>query len=345
MLLLLVLDFIIYTAVIVILHVILKNYLHNNIYSIEGLPTGITQSTYEAEINSDGGENQDGDDEASWDEISIQHKVINKDKTMYTDKETDSYMIQPTQPKMDESMFILNDRKLFNSHNNNSKHLTQKGMWEQYSNQSELLQNDSSNTLENQYVSYWNDVKDEKICSQSYDSIVNLRTKEMETYFDQKQVNHIDIKDINKQKLLDINNRIAPTITTNNIDPKHASKVNENNSVNSNNTLDFKALDNNSIYDKHNILEKQYSTLKQPIDTASFLKMEQVEKIKLNNEDVSDDREYKLKKNDIELSDVRHNNIQLSDTRNTFAINHNSPLIKQDEVVEAFEDTGNMATI
>jgi hypothetical protein len=73
--------------------------------------------------------------------------------------------------------------------------------------------------------------------------------------------------------------------------------------------------------------------------------MEQVEKIKLNNEDVSDDREYKLKKNDIELSDVRHNNIQLSDTRNTFAINHNSPLIKQDEVVEAFEDTGNMATI
>ena len=335
--LLLILDFIIYTAVIVILHVILKNYLHNNIYSIEALrftngsQTNEMNNPYYNIVNDNNDNNTDNEiDEASWDEVSIQHKIINNDTKMYTDKESDSYT---EQNEANEELFMLNDRKMFNSVNNSSKHLTQKDMWTEQSQQSELLRNDTS-----KYSSYWKDIKDEKISTQSYDSIVNLRSKEMETFFDDTRVDHIDIQEVNKQKLLDINNRISPEIPKSNVNTSDTENINKNNSINSNNTLEFKTLNNKSMFDKHNILEKQYNTLKTPVDTDSFLKTEQVEKVTFENEkQKDDDREYKLKKNTKELSDIRLNDLNLSDTRNTFTIINDSPLMNQGKTIEPFE--------
>ena len=160
----------------------------------------------------------------------------------------------------------------------------------------------------------------------------------METFFDDTRVDHIDIQEVNKKKLLDINNRISPEIPKSSVKSSDTENVNKNNSINSNNTLEFKPLKNNTMFDKHNLLEQQYNTLKTPVDTDSFLKTEQVEKVKFENEEQKDDdREYKLKKETKELSDIRLNNLNLSDTRNTFTIINDSPLMNQGKTIEPFE--------
>tara|TARA_B110001450_G_C17526686_1_gene442861 strand:+ start:6 stop:821 length:816 start_codon:yes stop_codon:yes gene_type:complete len=271
MVVLLILDFLIYTAIIVILHLILKNYLHNNnthAVSIKSLQLDSETENVE-------------DDVASWDEVSVQQEVINPNTTAHTEQPEEPYSLQPEQDQSNKEFYMI-DRAMFNVQNKHVENITRETLWNQNHTKSELLQNDVSNDLDKQYSTYIQDIKDETIPSQSYDSIVDLRSQEEKTYFDQ------------------------PSSQS-----SHSSVVPK----------------------KTSLLEQQYNTLKQPVDTESFLRTETVESIRLPKSDNQDNQDNNNQQNEVPL---KTNGVYLSDTRNTFPIMNN---------IQAFENNGTFSTI
>ena len=334
---LLLLDFIIYVTIIVTLHLILKKYLGN----IE------SYAVYDTKKNSSNNYITN-DEEASWDEVSVQHNIpeqikVNSNNVANTDDTADDTADENTKYTKNidnnlnysDALFRLNDRQLFNNSNKTTnteyKHGAHK-LWEQNNKMSELLQNHSPNELEQQYSSYWNDIKDQNITTQSYDNIVNLRNKESETYFHSNKKTNVDIKDINEQYLQNINNNTNNLSESNNTNDNSSSEI-TNDKINTDNTLDYTSLNNNSIYDK-DVLQNQYNTLKIPKNVDSFLKQE-TNDVDLNNKDSKVNTQHKIQKENIKLSDVR----------NTFAINNNSSLINSSQNVEAFENYDNLSTL
>lgn len=333
---LLLLDFIIYITIIVTLHLILKKYLNN----IESYALYNTKNNNETEVTKENNNDINDDEEVSWDEISVEKNLSEQIITESVDTPDVDNSSKHTKNidnnlNYSDALFRLNDRQLFNNTDKNSKTKYMHGaneLWAQNNKMSELLQNHSPNELEQQYSSYWNDIKDQNITTQSYDNIVNLRNKESETYFHSNKKTNIDIKDINKQYLQNINNNTNNLSESNNTNENSSSDI-TNDKINTDNTLDYTSLNNNSIYDK-DVIQNQYNTLKIPKNVDSFLKQE-TNDVDLNNKDSKVNTQHKIQKENIELSDVR----------NTFAINNNSSLINSSQNIEAFENHDNMSSL
>ena len=214
---LLLLDFIIYITIIVTLHLILKKYLNN----IESYALYNTKNNNETDVTKENNNDINDDEEVSWDEISVEKNLseqiiaesVDTPDTPDVDNSSKHTKNIDNNLNYSDALFRLNDRQLFNNTDKNSKTKYMHGaneLWAQNNKMSELLQNHSPNELEQQYSSYWNDIKDQNITTQSYDNIVNLRNKESETYFHSNKKTNIDIKDINKQYLQNINNNTNP---------------------------------------------------------------------------------------------------------------------------------------
>lgn len=324
MLVILLLDFIIYTSIIIIIHTILKNYLHNlHMYNKplrETMNNNLSDDTID--LTND---NDYDDEETSWDEV-----VVEKNKKDVICKHEPKIM-HTSEKNIDndthgQTVNILDDRRLFNNTNNTNIH-SANGLWQKNKDTSELLNNNIVNELEQQYASYWSEVKDETITTQTYDNIINLRNKESETYFVDTHDPNMDIKELNKHRLSNLN-----TKTT-----KNASSDSNNDPINSNNTLDYKSLGNTTIYDNA-IIGEQYNTLKHATDVASFLKTE-TDHVELDeNKDEDKDEETPLR-------NIQKETIELSDVRTTYAFNSKSHLMKPQPTIEAFENFSNMSTI
>ena len=281
------------------------------------------------------GDNEDNEDEeSSWDEVSIETKpisneVVNNIPNVPNAQDT-SPIIQSKKVdnnNYEDRMTILNDRQLFNTVNNTNMH-DAKGLWKKNKDSSELLNNNVSNELEQQYASYWNQVKNEHITPQSYDNIINLRDQESKTYFNSDTSSDIhssttvNVHDINAQRLSSIGNNIQP--------PQHDIQNNSSDIVhdriNSNNTLDYKSLNNDTMFNKGNVLDKQYGVLESHPDVDSFLKTNPP------NIETSGD-------------DIQRETIELSDVRNTYALNQNNSIINTNHEIEAFETFSNFSNI
>ena len=136
--------------------------------------------------------------------------------------------------------------------------------------------------------------------------------------------------------MLDINNNIGNHLNVQKINPEHSSNVLADEAPFSSNTLNYKSLDNTTIFNKNTPIVEQYNTVKEFTDGEQFLKKEQVDN--MDDVTIQDNRERKLKKEGIRLSDVR----------NTYAISNNNLIGDKNKTanqLQAYEDSGNLATI
>ena len=136
--------------------------------------------------------------------------------------------------------------------------------------------------------------------------------------------------------MLDINNNIGNHLNVQKINPEHSSNVLADEAPFSSNTLNYKSLDNTTIFNKNTPIVEQYNTVKQFKDGEQFLKKEQVDN--MDDATIQDNRERKLKKEGVRLSDVR----------NTYAISNNNLIGDKNKTanqLQAYEDNGNLATI
>tara|TARA_B110000908_G_C10233609_1_gene441969 strand:+ start:225 stop:1088 length:864 start_codon:yes stop_codon:yes gene_type:complete len=265
--------------------------------------------------------NGDDDEETSWDEVVIEKtnkNVICKNEPIIMNT-SGKNIDNDTHGK---TINILDDRRLFNNADNSNIH-SANGIWQKNKDTSELLNNNIVNELEQQYASYWSEVKNENITEQTYDNIINLRNKESETYFTDAHDPNMDINELNKQRLTNLN-----TAAT-----RNTSSESNNDSINSNNTLDYKSLGNTTIYDNA-IIGEQYNTLKNASNVASFLKTETA------NVDID-----KRDEEESPIQNIQKETIELSDVRTTYAFNSKSHLMKPQPTIEAFENFSNMSTI
>jgi len=265
--------------------------------------------------------NGDDDEETSWDEVVVE------DSNKNVNCKNASILLNGSEKNIDnnthgQTINILDDRRLFNNVNNANIH-SANGLWQKNKDTSELLNNNIVNELEQQYASYWGEVKDETITEQTYDNIINLRNKESETYFTDTHDPNMDINELNKQRVTNLN-----TAAT-----RNTSSESNNDSINSNNTLDYKSLGNTTIYD-NTIIGEQYNTLKNASNVASFLKTETA------NVDID-----KRDEEESPIQNIQKETIELSDVRTTYAFNSKSHLMKPQPTIEAFENFSNMSTI
>ena len=319
-----ILDIIIYISIVLILHIILKKNLDTGNTSVESFTKNENKTKHTTDTNKDVANNnasETEEDTASWDEVHVSKQPVNTEQPE-----------QPEQPVEQPSFSILDDRTLFN--HSNSSRLQGQDTWTG-NDPSELLQNKFSNSLDEQYAPLYKDLDSIKITKQSYDNVISLRSKEFDSYFSQNNETTSGAEQPNKP-MLDINNNIGNHLNVQKINPEHSSNVLADEAPFSSNTLNYKSLDNTTIFNKNTPIVEQYNTVKEFTDGEQFLKKEQVDN--MDDVTIQDNRERKLKKEGIRLSDVR----------NTYAISNNNLIGDKNKTanqLQAYEDSGNLATI
>ena len=324
MFLLFIFDIFIYILIVLILHIILKKKLDTvSTSSLESFTKDenktkhTTDNTDNDTHNANNNVSETEEDTASWDEVHVSEQPVN----------TEQNAVQP-------KLTLLDDRKLFN--HSNSNRLQVQDNWEG-NNHSELLQNNFNNSLDEQYSSLSKDVASIQVTQQSYDNVLSLRSREFDSYFSQKNEVSAGVDQSNPiRPMLDINNKIGDHLNVHKIKPAHSHNVLADDIHFSNNTLNYKSLDNTTMFTKNTPIVDQYKTVKQFTDGEQFLKKEQVDN--MDKTTIQDNRERKLKKEGVRLSDVR----------NTYAISNNNLIGEKNKIanqLQAYEDNGNLATI